>query len=288
VKTSSRLKLCISGPAPARERMAAWLGPRHGRIAVSDQTDGYRGDEPLDVRRDALIAACETFGLDYAIPPEGFAGTSLRLVAFDMDSTLITIECVDELADFAERKSEVAAITAASMRGEISDFRESLTRRVALLRGLDASVLERVYEERLELSPGVETLVAGLRGAGLKTLLVSGGFTFFTDRLKTRLGLDYSQANTLEIIGGKLTGGLIGPIIDADAKAAALSATCAQLGAPAGAAVAVGDGANDLRMMALAGLSVAYRAKPVVQRAADASIAHCGLDVLLDWIRAVV
>jgi phosphoserine phosphatase len=169
-----------------------------------------------------------------------------------MDSTLITIECIDEIADFCGLKAEVAAITEASMRGEIKDFNESLTRRVALLKGLDASALERVYEERLRLSPGAEQMLKGAKAAGLKTLLVSGGFTFFTEKLKTRLGLDFTRANTLEIVDGKLTGQVTGEI-----------------------------GSNDLKMMAEAGLSVAFRAKPVVREAASVAFNHVGLDGLL-------
>jgi phosphoserine phosphatase len=213
-----------------------------------------------------------------------------RVLAMDMDSTLITIECIDEIAVFAGKGAEVAAITEAAMRGEIADFKESLRRRVALLTGLDASVLERVYEERLRLSPGAEHLLQGAQHAGLKTLLVSGGFTFFTDRLRERLGLDYTRANTLEIIDGKLTGKATGPngeIVDADGKANALREVCAALGCATDKAIAMGDGANDLKMMKLAGLSVAYRAKPVVQQQATQALNYSPLDGVLNWFADV-
>jgi len=198
----------------------------------------------------------------------------------DMDSTLITIECIDEIADYCGVKPQVAAITEAAMRGEITDFDESLRRRVALLAGLDASVLERVYEERLKLSPGAETMLAQARAAGLKTLLVSGGFTFFTQRLQERLGLDYNRANQLEIVDGKLTGAVLGEIVDAQVKADTLISICANLGIAPQRAIAMGDGSNDLKMMAVAGLSVAFRAKPVVRKAADVAFNHVGLDAL--------
>jgi phosphoserine phosphatase len=223
---------------------------------------------------------CETHRLDFAyVPAQSLS--ALGLVAMDMDSTLITIECIDEIADFCGLKAEVAAITEASMRGEIRDFNESLTRRVALLKGLDASALERVYEERLKLSPGAERMLAGARAAGLKTLLVSGGFTFFTERLKERLGLDYARANTLEIVDGKLTGRVLGEIVNADVKARTLLETCNTLGFAPSRAIALGDGSNDLKMMAEAGLSVAFRAKPVVRAAASVAFNYVGLDGLL-------
>ena len=205
------------------------------------------------------------------------------LIAFDMDSTLINIECVDEIADFAGRKAEVAALTEAAMRGEIADYDESLRQRVALLAGLDAAVLERVWNERLSLAPGARQLVAGVRAAGLRTLLVSGGFTFFTERLQAQLGLDETRANTLEIVGGRLTGRLVGGIVNAQAKRTALEDACARLGCTPAQAIAVGDGANDLEMMASAGLSVAYRAKPQVAAQATHTIAHCGLDAILHF-----
>lgn len=213
-----------------------------------------------------------------------------KLVAFDMDSTLIDMECVDELAEAVGRKAEVAAITEAAMRGEITDYKESLRRRVALLKGVTVADMERIYTERLRLNPGVERLVAVCQAAGLKTLLVSGGFTFFTDRICQRLGLDYSRANVLEVRSGancgELTGRTVdqpwGDICDGEEKRKMLLETCAALGIEPSQAIAVGDGANDLPMMGEAGLSVAYKAKPKVREQANVQINEGGLDRLLE------
>jgi phosphoserine phosphatase len=232
-------------------------------------------------QRPDLDVYCSTHSLDYAFIEAGRRLTDFGLVAMDMDSTLITIECIDEIADFCGLKTEVAAITEAAMRGEIKDFNESLTRRVALLKGLDASTLEKVYEERLRLSPGAEKMLAGAKAAGLKTLLVSGGFTFFTEKLQVRLNLDFTRANTLEIVDGKLTGRVLGEIVNADVKARTLREACDKLGIEPVRAIAMGDGSNDLKMMAAAGLSVAFRAKPVVREAASVAFNHVGLDGLL-------
>jgi phosphoserine phosphatase len=220
-------------------------------------------------------------------PPLALA--DFRLMAFDMDSTLINIECVDEIAAAAGRKAEVAAITEAAMRGEIADYKESLRRRVALLAGVPAAALQEVYDERLQLNPGAETLVRAVQAAGLKTLLVSGGFTFFTDRIRDRLGLDYTRSNVLEVAGGRLTGRMVdqswGDICDGEEKRRMLLETCAALGIEPRQAIAIGDGANDLPMMAAAGLSVAYHAKPAVRAQAMVSIEAGGLDRLLEVLR---
>jgi phosphoserine phosphatase len=221
-------------------------------------------------------------------PPLALA--SFKLIAFDMDSTLINIECVDEIADAAGRKAEVAAITEAAMRGEIADYKDSLRRRVALLEGVPVSALESVYAERLQLNPGAEVLVRACQRAGLKTLLVSGGFTFFTDRIRDRLQLDFTRSNVLGVADGRLTGTLVdqpwGDICDGAEKRRMLLETCARIGCMPRQAIAVGDGANDLPMMGEAGLSVAYHAKPKVREQAMVSIESGGLDRLLEVVRS--
>jgi phosphoserine phosphatase len=211
--------------------------------------------------------------------------SEFKLIAFDMDSTLINIECVDEIADAVGRKAEVAAITEAAMRGEIEDYKESLRQRVALLKGVSESAVARIYEERLQLNPGAAELVTACKEVGLKVLLVSGGFTYFTDRLSERLGIDYTRANVLEMQNGLLTGRMLaqpwGDICDGDEKRKMLLQTCALLGLVARQAIVVGDGANDLPMMREAGLSVAFHAKPAVRKVAHVCIDAGGLDRLL-------
>ncbi|MDR0457791.1 MAG: phosphoserine phosphatase SerB [Burkholderiaceae bacterium] len=209
-----------------------------------------------------------------------------RLIAFDMDSTLITIECVDEIAAAVGRKAEVAAITEAAMRGEITDFKDSLRRRVALLAGVTEPQLQQVYRERLRLSPGAAELLLACKAAGLKTLLVSGGFSYFAERLRDRLALDFVRSNRLEIVDGRLTGRILpqswGDICDGAAKRATLLTACSLIGCEPRQAIAVGDGANDLPMMAAAGLSVAYHAKPKVREQAQVTIDTGGLERLLE------
>jgi phosphoserine phosphatase len=211
-----------------------------------------------------------------------------RLIAFDMDSTLINIECVDEIADAAGRKAEVAAITEAAMRGEIADYKDSLRRRVALLAGVPVAALEQVYTQRLRLNPGADVLVRTCQAAGLKTLLVSGGFTFFTDRIRDLLQLDFTRSNVLGVAGGRLTGLMVdqpwGDICDGAEKRRMMLDTCERIGCSPRQAIAVGDGANDLPMMAEAGLSVAYHAKPRVREQAMVAIDMGGLDRLLEVV----
>lgn len=211
-----------------------------------------------------------------------------KLIAFDMDSTLINIECVDEIADAAGRKAEVAAITEAAMRGEIADYKESLRQRVRLLAGVTVGHMQQVLDQRLQLNPGAADLVRACQGAGLKTLLVSGGFTFFTDPVRDRLRIDWTRSNVLEMANGLLTGRMVdqpwGDICDGAEKRTMLLQTCAQMGIKPAQAIAMGDGANDLPMMGAAGLSVAYHAKPAVRAQAMVAINEGGLDRLLEML----
>ena len=215
--------------------------------------------------------------------------SDFKLIAFDMDSTLINIECIDEIADAVGRKAEVAAITEAAMRGEITDFKDSLRRRVALLKGVSVDSMDAVYHERLRLNSGAAELVRACKDAGLKVLLVSGGFTFFADRVRDLLDIDYTRSNVLEMEGGLLTGRLVdqpwGDICDGEEKRRMLVETCGQLGINPLQAIAMGDGANDLPMMGAAGLSVAYHAKPAVRAQAMVAINTGGLDRLLELVK---
>ncbi|CAN5466016.1 phosphoserine phosphatase SerB [soil metagenome] len=232
--------------------------------------------------RDAVAAIVRDHALDLAWLEGAGRLSDFGLLVFDMDSTLVTIETIDEIADHCGRKAEVAAITEAAMRGEIADYTESLRRRVALLKGVSTAALLEVWQRRMHLSPGAERLVGAARHAGLRTLLVSGGFTFFTSRLAERLGLDFAESNTLGFAGDQLDGQVIGPVVDGAGKARIVLETCARLGFGPERAIVMGDGANDLPMMAVAGFSVAYRAKPAVRERASCAFDHCGLDGLLD------
>jgi phosphoserine phosphatase len=234
--------------------------------------------------RDVLQALGQAWRCDATLVPEGLRLQDFRVLAMDMDSTLITVECIDEIAALAGRGAAVRAITEAAMRGELPDFSSSLVRRVALLAGTPQQVLEQVWQQRVRLSEGAAALVAACRAAGLRTLLVSGGFTYYTDRLMAQLGIDEARANELQVRAGVLTGTATGPgggpIVDALGKARAVEECCARVGCAPADAIVVGDGANDLAMMALAGLSVAYRAKPVVRQAARMELNWSGLDAI--------
>ena len=271
------MNLIVQGhdiPTPCLKQLAKLTGA--AAIEAVSLT-AFRLVAANDTRRGEVAAFCEVNMLDHGwVPIERRIG-DFGLLVMDMDSTLITIECIDEIADMQGLKPQVSAITEAAMRGEI-DFAESLRRRVSLLAGLDQSALQRVYDERLQLSPGAETLLAAARAAGIRTLLVSGGFTYFTERLKPRLGLDYTAANTLEVADGKLTGRVLGDIVDAQGKADWLNRVRAGLNMAREQVIAMGDGANDLKMMAEAGVSIAFRAKPVVRAQASYALNQVGLD----------
>ncbi|HYD63126.1 MAG TPA: phosphoserine phosphatase SerB [Noviherbaspirillum sp.] len=269
----------LSADRPTIERIAAMASA--ARI-VSINANAFRCEdvEFSEDLKQRINDECLAARLDCTFVNGERKLSDFKLVVMDMDSTLITIECIDEIADMQGLKPQVAEITEAAMRGEI-EFRESLTRRVALLKGLDASALQRVYDERLKLSPGAEKMLDAVKAAGLKTLLVSGGFTYFTDRMKTRLGLDYTHSNVLEIVDGKLTGKVVGGIVDADEKKYTVERVCAELGISSKQAIVMGDGANDLKMMSISGMSVAFRAKPVVRAQADVALNFVGLDGVL-------
>lgn len=239
---------------------------------------------PVAEKNPTIALYCKEQYLDCAFVADELNLDRIRLVVMDMDSTLISIECIDEIADMYGLKPQVAEITESAMRGEI-EFAESLRRRVALLQGLNQGALQRVYDERLRLNPGAELMLDELKKRGIRTLLVSGGFTFFTDRLKQRLGLDYTQANTLEIVDDQLTGKVSGTILDAQGKADSLSRVRQELGLSREQAIAIGDGANDLKMMAAAGAGIAYHAKPVVQAQATYALNHAGLEGVINLLR---
>ncbi len=232
---------------------------------------------------DKLKNLSEKWQMDMNVLPETFDPTDVKLVISDMDSTLIGIECVDEIADMMNIKPQVAAITEAAMRGELN-FEASLTQRVQLLAGLETSALQKVYDERLFLNPGAEAWLSGLKESKIAFALVSGGFTFFTERLQNELDIDFTRANLLEEDKGRLTGKVKGNIVGAEAKADFLQELCDRLGLSLNQTIAIGDGANDLLMMKEAGLSIAYHAKPKVQDQSNVALNYGGLDKVLDFI----
>ena len=245
-------------------------------------SERWESNQQLETtQRENLRAIAARLNSDLCFLDADLQPTDIKVLVMDMDSTLINIECIDEIADFTGKKAAVAQITEATMRGEIKDFQESLRRRVALLEGISADALEAVYRERLRPNLGAVELLAGANERGLYTLLVSGGFTFFTEKLRQQLGFKQAQANTLEIIDGKLTGKVLGDIVDGAAKAAYLDEACRLLGCTKANAMTIGDGANDLIMMNGSGISVAYKAKPIVKEKADAAFDRVGLDAAL-------
>lgn len=257
------------------------------KLAGASQIERITGEafRMLDAQLHPEIESfCKETSLDFAFVPPEKKLTDFGLVVMDMDSTLLAIESIDEIADFHGIKAEVAAITQSTMRGEI-DFAESLTRRAVLLEGLQESALQRVYDERLQLSAGAEKMLQGMQSAGIKTMVISGGFTFFTERIKKCLGLDYAFANTLDIQNGRLTGRVLGNIIGATGKGEILERVRDQLGLSKEQVIAIGDGANDLKMLAAAGTGIAYHAKPILQAHATYCINHVGLDGVLNLFK---
>lgn len=270
--------LVLQGPRLTRHEAEALNERFNG--ALTEGRGYYRIEVDGDVEPRQLAQHKEQEDFDINLLPDGFDPAQVKLLVTDMDSTLINIECIDEIADYVNVKPQVSEITEAAMRGEIN-FETSLRRRIALLTGLQEDALQHVYNERLQPNPGAAEMIEGLKARGIRIALVSGGFTYFTERLKSRLGLDYALANTLEFENGKLTGEIHGHIVGAEAKAEFLLQKCKELGIKPSQAVAMGDGANDLLMMKEAGLSIAYRAKPKVQAQAHSALNHCGLDGVL-------
>ena len=276
------LNLVVQGEDVSTPDLKALHALAHGKAIERVSANAFRITQADPSAKDAVAAHCAKAHLDFGFVREGARLADFGLLAMDMDSTLICIECIDEIADFAGRKAEVAAVTASAMRGEI-DWPESLKRRVAALQGLEESALGRVYAERLRFNPGAEKLIAAARRANVKTLLVSGGFTYFTDRVRDKLKLDYAYSNVLVVEGGKLAGTTTGPLVDAAGKAAHVARLKRELGLAKERVLAIGDGANDLPMMAEAGTSIAYHAKPVVKAKATYALDYAGLDGVLNF-----
>jgi len=270
--------IIIQGPGFNPEQASNIASQLNGELSLSASHATIHC--PLAPNAEKLAQLSQQYEMDINALPEGFDPSQIKLLVTDMDSTLISIECIDEIADMMNIKPQVSEITESAMRGEI-DFETSLRRRMALLKGLDESALERVYNERLRLNPGAEAMIKGLHGLGIQVALVSGGFTYFTEKLQQRLNLDDTLANQLIFENGKLTGEIHGGIVGAEAKALFLLNKCKSLGIKPSQTISMGDGANDLLMMKQAGLSIAYHAKPKVQQQAHTAINHCGLEAVL-------
>lgn len=272
------MRLVLQGPSLS----VAHLSHIHGLLGVNTQfmqigEFAYYLPVHIDQLQAEVSAFCEAQSIDVALVPDQQRLSTFGLCVMDMDSTLITIECIDEIADMMHIKPQVAAITESAMRGEL-DFSQSLTKRVALLKGLPETALQQVIDERLQLNPGAQAWIKACKENHIKTMVVSGGFTFFANHVKNLLGLDYAVSNTLEIVDGKLTGQVLGDIVDAQRKADELCALREQLGLNAKQTIAIGDGANDLKMMDVAGAGIAYHAKPMVQAKAMYALNASGLD----------
>ncbi len=276
------MRLVVQGPAIRNQHLAA----------ITHLLPAYRGEQFTQTGQhafhlpnqqdmvDEVRNFCAAERIDCAWVNDRHTLRNIGLVVMDMDSTLISIECIDEIADMCGLKPQVAKITERAMQGEI-DFAESLKRRVSLLAGLDEAALQKVVNERLQLNPGALEWIAACKQHGIKTMLVSGGFDFFASQVQAMTGLDEVRANQLEIINGKLTGHVLGHIVDAQAKADFLTSLGQELGLRQDQIIAIGDGANDLKMMSAAGAGVAYHAKPVVQAQASYALNYTGLDGLI-------
>lgn len=250
------------------------------KASMTENIYGYLLQCPTSINPEQCLALGKQFNCDINVLPKDFEPTQVKLVISDMDSTLISIECIDEIADFAGKKPQVAAVTEAAMRGEL-DFNQSLTQRVGLLKGLSTDVLQKVYDERLQLNPGAEEMLHGLKQSGIRFALVSGGFTFFTQRLQERLQLDFTLANELGIQSNMLSGEVSSEIVNGERKKQYLLQLIDELGITPAQTVAIGDGANDLPMLSCAGLGIAYHAKPKVQQQATCTINYGGLETVL-------
>ena len=279
------MNLVVSGPIDASLTDAiAAVVDAHSCVRLHAGACRYEGVHASPNERAAVDALCRAARVDHAFMDRQPGFASFGLLAMDMDSTLITIECIDEIADFVGKKKEVAAITEAAMRGEIKDFGESLRRRVALLAGADEAVLKRVFDERVRLTEGATALIAAAKAARVYTLLLSGGFTYFTERLVKSLGLDAGQANDLDVFDGKLTGRVREPVFGAAEKATAVARALAELNLDRSAAIVIGDGSNDIPMMELVSHSIAYHGKPAVVEAARHAIRYGTLATVVDFV----
>ena len=277
------MKIVIQHPEHLSESTAHTLLESFAGTPVRVSEKAYALHHTLftPAQKRVLIAAAQPLSIDVACLERDVTWADFKVLAMDMDSTLINIECIDEIADLAGKKSEVASITEASMRGEIKDFNESLIRRMAFFAGTPFALLDDVLRERLRVNDGAHALIRAAQAHGVKCVLVSGGFTYFAEQVQKELNLDAVHANTLDIVDGRITGKVIGEIVNGDVKARLVREHCEQLSVGTVSAIAMGDGSNDVPMMSISGLSVAYRAKPMVQERAMMTLNFVGLDGLV-------
>ena len=280
------MRLLVSGALgeAAQTELTSLIAARE-TARLTDRTLQFQLDRlPSDSLRRDVAAHCAAARLDYCFDDRNRTLSNIAVLAMDMDSTLITTECIDELAARVGKVEEVSRITEATMRGEIKDFAASLRARVALLKDAPASILDAVFDENVRLTEGAEALIATAHKLHIKTVLVSGGFTFFAEKLQQQLSLDYILANQLDVDNGRLTGGVSGLIVDGSAKARFVAEIANRHHVSSDRLLVIGDGANDIPMMKIAGTSVAFHAKPIVKLTATCGIDYAGLDVLLDWM----